>query len=196
MKELKENARAVSVLVALGGEKKVLADRRAEAWLSVAEIQQAEKNLEAAVNALAKVVELAERQDLKRRGYLLRGQLLVDLGRLAEGVQFLKKFVTASPSDPLSAQLQLGLSEILLNSGSNEMEAVEFQAYLETYSGKQGQAKACHGKGWALYNLGRFAEAATAFEKAYVLFEDSTDRARSLFKAADARFANAHEEEG
>jgi TolA-binding protein len=131
---------------------------------------------------------------VKRKGQWELGRLLLESGRLDEGVRLLKEQISAAPMDPMAEPLQVRLAQALLDAGRHTNAIEEFQHYLETYTNLLGQAQAQQGKGWGLLKTGRFAEAATAFSRAYDLFTDPAARERCLFKVGDAYFANTQYE--
>jgi TolA-binding protein len=181
---------AVTVLTGLAANTSAPDDMRAEAWFLVADAEQELENAEAAEKALRSGVKLAKDADLKRRGEFDIGLMLLDSGRLDEGIPLLKSYISAMPDNPISDSTQLRLAECLLKNEKYGQALDEFQYYLETFAESAGQAQASYGKGWALMNISRHAEAATAFSKAYTLFENEEKKAICLFKVADAYFAN------
>ena len=165
-------------------------DRRARAWLALGDLNAARTNYEAAVVAAAKAVDLAPVPALKNRGRAMQGRWLLKLGKVDEGAVLLRAVITAVPRDPLAGDLQLELAGAYADAKRFEAAADEYQRYLETFTDRPGQFKALRGRAWALWNLGRYAEAGTVFEKAATLAPDAGDREACLLKAADASFAN------
>lgn len=182
--------RAEQMFKTLAEDELAQADRRASAWLALARIYEAKTNLAAAVDALANVSGMARDTSVINRGNLSRGKLLVRSGRVDEGIRVLQDFVRANLSDPMAATVQLELAESLFERSMFDKAAEEFQHYLEAFSSAEGQARALMGKGWSLWGLGRYAESASAFDKAYSLLAEPREKMQALVKAADALFAN------
>ncbi|MFC1497678.1 tetratricopeptide repeat protein [Verrucomicrobiota bacterium] len=181
---------AVNVLTSLVISKDISDDFKAKTWLSIGVAQSALGNSNEVVSALQKGIELARDPDLKIRGGFELGWYFIDTERFEEGVPLLKKHISASPADPRAETAQLKLAGSLLDHEKNKEAINEFQYYLETFTNSTGQARAYSGKGWGFINIGRYAEAATAFSKAYNLHEDPSKKEECLFKMGDAHFAN------
>lgn len=165
-------------------------DRRARAWLALSEVNAAQTNFEAAVTSAAAGVDLAPTQLIKNRGRALQGRWLIRMGKLSEGAALLRGVIAAAPTDPLSGELQLELAGAYLAQNLNDKAVDEYQYYLETFTNPEGKIRALKGRGLALWALKRYAETATAFEKAAALVKDPSEREQYLIKAADALFAN------
>jgi len=170
----------------LATQESVRADRRAEAWYALGRIHEAANDLTIATNAVSRGIQCAPTPEIKNQGSILLGQMDLKLKRVDEGVNLLKAFVTANPSDPLAETLQMQVAEACLTAGINAQAVDEYQHYVETFTNPVGQAQALSGKGSALINLGRYAEAATAFGKAGDLYVNVADKERCLFKVGDA----------
>jgi len=181
---------ATHVLTSLGNNKNADDDLRAEAWFSLVSVFEARTNRTEGLNVLKMGIDLARSPELKRKGSFKVGRLLLEMGRLDEGLPLLKAFVSESPDDPLAGAVQLAVAGALLEQERHNEAVDEFQYYLETFTNVTGLAQAYQGRGWGLINIGRYAEAAAAFEKAYSLFKDSSYREQCLFKVGDAYFAN------
>ncbi len=168
----------------------VRVDRRARAWLALGDLNVARTNYEAAVVAAAKSVELAPMVSLKNRARAMQGRWLLKLGRLEEGAAQLRTVIGTVPRDPLAGDLQLDLAAAYFDARQYEKSAEEYQRYLEMFVEPLGQFRAFKGRAWALWQLGRYAEAGMAFEKAAGVAPGSGDKEQCLVKAADAVFAN------
>ena len=70
------------------------------------------------------------------------------------------------PSEQLAGQAQLDLAQTLLDQELYEKAARGISALPRGVLRPAGQPRALMGKGWSLWGLGRYAESATAFEKA------------------------------
>ena len=185
-----DTEQAEQVLKVLADDEQAQPDRRASAWLALARVYEAKTNLPAAVDALANVSKIARDPVVINRGNLSRGKLLVRSGRVDEGIQVLQDFVRANLSDPMASTVQLELAQSLLEQSLYDRAAEEFQHYLEAFTNTEGQARALMGKGWGLWELNRYAESSSAFDKAYGLLADPAEKMQALVKAADALFAN------
>jgi TolA-binding protein len=181
--------KAWNALDVLANDRNVRADRRAEAWYILAELNDAQTNREAALIAVAKGIELAPTAALRKRGEISRARLLMKSKRLEEGRVILKDLIAAEPQVPLSSRLQLELAQAYYTAGQYGKAAEEYQYYLETFTNREGQAEAASGKGMALFKEGRYGDAAAAFEKAWALLSDPASKAQALFKIGDAWFA-------
>jgi TolA-binding protein len=177
-------------LMPLATTEDVAADLRAEAWYALAHVAEVQTNLDEALTAVESGLAAAEHPDIKTRGALYRGKLLVQLDRVEEGLSVIHDWVGQHRDDPDAPALQLELAETLLDAHRHELALQEFQNYLEAFDSAGGQARALMGKGWALFELGRYAEAATVFDKAFGVSTNNMRRKRALFKAADSLFAN------
>jgi len=182
---------AWSLLTGIAGDATVRADRRAMAWMTLSEMNAAKSNLEAAVTAASRSVELAPTVYLKNKGRAFQGRWLLRSGKIAEGAEMLRPVIARMTDEPLSGELQLELSATYFAAKQYEKAAEEYQYYLETFSDPEGRFQACRGRGMSLWTLQRYAEAAVMFEKAAGLTSDSGLREELLVKAADACFANA-----
>jgi len=181
---------AIAVLTALAGNTKVSDDLRAQALFSAAAGYNAVSKIDEALDAFRKGIEQARSADLKMKGEFEMARYLLDLGRLDQGIPLLKQCIAKTPTNSMAASAQLKIASSLLSSRKYQESTDEYQHYLETFTNVMGQAEAHAGKGWGLTGLGRHAEAATAFMKAYGLFSDPFQKEQSLFKAGDAYFAN------
>jgi len=187
-----ETKEAETILNALATQKEAPAAIRSAALLSIAEIRAGQDMLEDATNVLSAGIELAPDPQLKRRGGIMLGRLLLRMKNLEEAVAVLKPYVAAVPADPVAPALQLEIAGAFLDTGNASRAAEEYQHYIETFMDRPGRAAAFSGKGWSLLLLAKpsYDEAATAFRQAYELSADPAEKARCLTKAADAHFAN------
>ncbi len=182
---------ALGAFLAVGANTNATADTRGQAWFAAARMHQARTNLTEAAACITRGRELVRTQALKLSGQAELARLLLELGRLEEGLPLAKAFILAAPMDPRAADLQLRLADALIAHQRGGEGVNEYQHYLETYTNAQGQAEAHYGRGWGLMVLGRHAEAAAAFGKAQTLFTDPARQARALFRMGDAYLANA-----
>jgi tetratricopeptide (TPR) repeat protein len=116
---------------------------------------------------------------------------LLRQNKIAEGAELLRPVIARMTDDPLARELQLELASGYVELKQYEKAAQEFQYYLETFKDPEGRLAAFKGRGLALWEGQRYAEAATMFEKAAALVPDPAQSEPLLIKAADAMFANA-----
>ena len=179
------------VLKALAARAKARPDLRMTAWDQLAQLYEAQTNLALAVQALTQSAALKSDMSAKLRTELLRGKLLFRLNRDDEGAKVLRGIVRQPNAGALAAEAQLELADQLLQHKRFEQALVEFQAYVEAFAEPAGQRRALMGKGWCLWNLARFDEAANAFGKAGDASSSSAAIAEARFKEADAWFSAA-----
>ena len=179
---------ARETLSVLAAQENARLERRAAAWFFLAAVEQSQTNWPAAVDALDQVARLTTDASLRARAAAMRGQALARMGKVDEGVLAVREAVRAlSPSEAADAQLELG--DILLDLGQYERAGAEFQNFLDAFADQDGAARAVQGRAWSLWGLSRYAEAASAFDRAAVLFTNAALRAESFFKAGDAFYA-------
>ena len=182
--------RAQDALAALSTQKEARVALKLDALFALASGYEARTNLSGAIEALEQASVLAPDRAVSNQAGVARGKLLVRSGRTEEGITVLRDAVRADPGDPAAGRALLEVAQTLLDRGEFEKALAEFQNYLEAFSDKADLPRALMGKGWSLWGLERYAEAASSFEKAYGLQVEPGDRAQALFKAADALFAS------
>ncbi len=182
---------AWNLLNLVANDKDLRIDRRALAWMTLSEVNAAQSNLEAAVVSAGKAVELAPTPSLKDRGRALWGRWLLRQGKIIEGAAMLRPVIARMTDDPVSGELQRELAATYFSIKQPEKAAEEYQYYLETFNESAGRLQAFRGRGLALWEMQRFAESSSMFEKAAGLAIDPSDRELLLVKSADAIFANA-----
>ncbi len=181
---------AVTILTTLADNNNAAGDLRAEALYSSAYAHGALTNLPAAVNAVARGVELASNPGIKSLGNLELGTIYLERNNIEKGAALLKVFISEFPDDPASSDAQLELAKAFLDTAKYDLSVNEFQYYTETFTNTFGLAEAHFGKGWGLSHLGRQSESAIEFQKAYDLFTDPVRKEESLFKVGDSYFRN------
>ncbi|MEI6563469.1 MAG: tetratricopeptide repeat protein [bacterium] len=182
---------AWNTLTLVANDPGVRVDRRALAWMTLSEVNAAQSNLEAAVTAASKGVDLAPTVAIKNRGRALWGRWLLKQGKITEGAELLRPVIAQMTADPISGELQLELAAGYHALKQFEKAAQEYQYYLETFTDPGGRLTAFKGRGLALWELQRYAEASSLFEKAAGMVTNAVVREPLLVKAADALFANA-----
>lgn len=177
------------MLKSLATRAKARPDLRMAAWDQLAQLYEAQTNLAAAVQALAQVATLQPDLPARLRTDLLRGKLLFRMDRDDEGAKLLRSIVQQPNAGAQAAEAQLELADLLLQHKLYAQALAEFQAYVEAFAEPAGQRRALMGKGWCLWNLGRFDEAASVFGKAGDASGTPAAIAEARFKEADAWFA-------
>lgn len=185
-----KGAEARGVFEKLAADESVAGDVRAEAWFEAAGIGVTTGDVAGAISACVEGLKLTQEPGLQMRGSVLHGRVLIDSGKLDEGVAVLKGQIVKMSDPAQSAALQLEIARALLKADRDEAAVGEFQFYLETFTNVAGLADAHLGKGWGLFRLDRFAEAAGSFSRAYELSESAAQKEESLYKMGDAYFAN------
>jgi len=182
---------AWNILTLMAEDPLVRVDRRSLALMTLSEVNAAQTNFAAAVTSAAKAVDLAPTTTLKNRARALWGKWLLRQKKIEEGAELLRPVIAQMTDDPVAGELQLELATGYFDLKQFEKAAQEFQYYLETFKVPEGRLVAFKGRGLALWELHRYAEAATMFEKAAGLVLDPELCEPLLIKAADALFANA-----
>lgn len=181
---------AWNILALMADDALVRADRRALALMALGEVNASRTNYLAAVASAVKSVEVAPTPSLKNRGRALWGKWLLRQKKIEEGAELLRPVIAQMTDDPVSGELQLELAAGYFDLKQYEKAAQEYQYYLETFKAAAGRLAAFKGRGLALWELQRFAEAAAMFEKAASLVADPAMAEPLLIKGADALFAN------
>lgn len=171
-------------------QKHVPDDFRVMAVYALAEIAEGQTNLVEALSVLDKGIAQLSDPARRGKGKLRKGKLLLKMGKIDEGIALVRDFVSSQATNSLAKDVQMGLAQTLLARGNHEKALVEYQNFLETFSGPEGVAEAHEGKGWALFMLGRYHESAASFEKACELFPAPEDKARCRFKVGDCHFTS------
>ncbi len=181
---------ALGLLDALARPPGARPDLRAQAWYALGRMAEQQTNLTAALEAYGQGEGAAEDPGLRLENRISRARLHARLGQPDQAVLLLEDAVKALPKHARVGDAQLELADVLLGQGDHARALVAYQNYLEAFADEPGQARALMGKGWALWNLGRFAEAAGVFEKAFAAQPEPGSKELALIKAADAYFAN------
>ena len=183
-----EDAR--SVVLPLTEQEAIKPERKAEAWFQIARMAEMGTNTTTALNAWAEGVSLTRDPNARMKGNLARGRLMIQHGQMEEGLPLMKEAIATLVAQGEAAQSQLELAKLLYDLQQYELAGQEYQHYLDMFSDRQGVADAQMGRGWSLWQQERFAESASAFEKAYASLDDEPLKMSALLKAADAYFAN------
>ena len=180
---------AQAVLLELGRDKGARAEQRTEAWMALARLYERQTNFPATLDALEQAGLSARDDDARLAAEVDRGRLLLQKGRVEDGLAVLRAAAASVPTNALAGEAWLMIAQAELDREAWTEALDDFQRYLESFNVPEGQARAQEGKGWALWKLGRFTESASAFDRAYALHAESMSKAQTLFKAADAYFA-------
>lgn len=168
--------------------KGVGAEWRAQAAYLWADTESTGTNIAAVLQVLDEALKATRSKELAYRIRALRGQLLTRVGQAEEGIREVREAARSLPAQEAEAA-QLALATTLLQAKDYDRAAREFQVYLDSFTNVIGVARALSGKGWSLLELGRYAEAAAAFDSAAALWTDPERRAEAWMKAGDALFA-------
>lgn len=123
-------------------------------------------------------------------GFRLGDLLSSDVKTIDEGEALVKALVREFPEAPASMQAQLKMADSLLQAKRAERAAAEYRVFLETYPSSSLDALVMQGRGWALFQLGRFMEASGVFQRAAELATNVAERTECLFKQGDALLAD------
>jgi TolA-binding protein len=128
-------------------------------------------------------------------GFRLGDLLCADAATIDEGEGLVKALVREFPEHPASMRAQLKLADSLLQARRPERAAAEYRIFLETYPSSSLDAAVLQGRGWALMQVGRYAEAGGVFQRAAQVAESEAVKAECLFKQGDALLADGRHEE-
>ena len=149
-----------------------------------------------AVRVASNAVTRAHVPSLARQAGLTYGfMLFADPVRRAEGCTQISALVRKDPDAPESAVAQLRLADGLLAVGDDAAAAREYEVLLQSFPGHALDAHVLEGRGWAFLRLGRRTEAVGLFARAAQVASNETDRARCIFKQADALAADGRFDE-
>ncbi len=183
-------AEALTLLDALARPPGGGPDLRAQAWYALGRIAEAQTNLVAALEAYTQGEAAAADTGLRLEHRISRARLCARTGQPDQAVALLEDAVKTAPTHARAGDAQLELAGVLLDQGRPAQALAAYQSYLEAFTDVDGQARALQGKGWCLWQLARYAEAALVFEKASTVQRDPALRETALLKAADAYFFN------
>ena len=128
-------------------------------------------------------------------GFLLGDLLCADASTIDEGEGLVKALVREFPEHPASMRAQLKLADSLLQAKRPERAATEYRIFLETYPSSSLDVTVLQGRGWALMQLGRYAEASGVFQRAAQVSTNDAVKAECLFKQGDALLADGRFED-
>jgi len=163
---------------------------KASAWFSIASTDVKRGDITNALYALAQGEMLSTNTERKVEARIDRARLLMGLNRLDDAIAIMDETVFTLASQPQAARAQLELSDLLRAQKQYEKATDAYQRYLESFSDAAGQRHALYSKAWCLWELGRYAESALTFEKAYNALSNQSLREQALIKAADSYYMN------
>ena len=184
-------AQALVLLDALARPPGAPSDLRAQAWYALGRLAEGQTNLVAALDAYTQGETTATDPGLRLENRISRARLTAQVGQPEQAAALLAAAVKSVPTHARTGDVQLELATVLQDQGQPAEALAAYQSYLEAFSDEAGQARALLGKGWCLWALERYAEAALVFEKAAALQTTPEARETAWLKAADAYFANS-----
>lgn len=148
-----------------------------------------------ASNAVARATEP---ELIRQAGFRLGFALLRQPATRAAGAEQIAALLRRFPGTNESRMAQLRFADALLAFGEPTAAEREFSALLQTYPEHALDVHVLAGRGWALLESGRRAEAVGVFARAAQASTNAADRAVCIFKQGDAllsegRFAEAAE---
>lgn len=155
---------------------------RIDAWVDLSALEEKDGKRPASMDALREAIALSPdaRQRVPLKLALVR--ILLRDGDTASALKLLEECRAEAPNEAMAAELQLEKAEALLQAKRHKEAAEAYQVYLDVAADAEGQRRAYFGLGLALWELGRFDEAAAAFDKV------GPTRSEALFKAGDAYY--------
>lgn len=149
------------------------------------------KTNEAVAYARSAYARAKQPETRRLAGYRLGDLLASDQKTIGEGEKLVKSLVREFPEDSASMKAQLKLADSLLQAKRPERAAAEYRIFLDTYPSTSLDAAVLQGRGWALLQLGRFAEAGGVFQHAAEIATNDAVRVECLFKQGDALLADS-----
>lgn len=149
-----------------------------------------------ALGAASNAVARAQLPELARHAGFAMGFALFasPTGRVA-GAKQIATLVRSNPDAPESAAAQRRLADGLLAAGDAEAAVREYDVLLQAFPVHALDAHVLEGRGWAFLHLGRNSEAVGLFARAAQVASNAVDKARCIFKQADALFAGGRFDE-
>jgi tetratricopeptide (TPR) repeat protein len=185
-----ETARAVAILQPIAEDATADAGVRGRAWLALAAAREAQSDRAGALDALDRAEAASPAADLRARARISRARLLLDADDFDRVRALLREALRDDPQNPDAEATHLRLARRLMEAGRIEDAAQAFQEHVETFQGEPGRGAALLGRGWCLWRLQRYPEAASEFHRAAQTAGAGADvREEALFKCADAYFA-------
>ena len=149
------------------------------------------KTNEAVVYARS-ALDIAQQPAAKKLARFRLGELLcLNAETLDEGETFIRQLVREFPDDPDAMRVHLLLADAMQRFGYSARAADEYRIFLETYPSSPHDERVMLGRGWALFQMKRYAEAGGVFHRVAEQTTNLSIRAESLFKQADTLVADA-----
>ncbi|MBO5940525.1 MAG: tetratricopeptide repeat protein [Kiritimatiellae bacterium] len=136
---------------------------------------------------LASLFKDASRKEIKlRAGFLLGFSEMEDSATYTTGVDRVKGLLRSNPGDKISELAAKSFADRLLAAGDALGAEDEYRRYFEIFPAAALNVEVLEGRGQALFRLGRFSEASSAFARAEQLVESAEDKARLAYLQASA----------
>jgi TolA-binding protein len=185
-----ERPQAMSRLQSLATNRNLLAETRAQGYRIVAQALGAEANYPAALDMVERGIAASADPAQRLETQMVKGRLLLDVGRVEEGIALMRSVATQVPDEVRAAKVQMELADWLAQMGRWEDAAAEYQTWLDAFDGAVGTAEVLAKQAWALWEADRHAEAAGVFARAAAAETDPARRLTLRQKTADAQFAS------
>ena len=189
--EKKEFEQAIVMLTALATNDLAARALRAEAWFALANNPVNQASLTNTLRALELGEALSTNETRRVDARIDQARILMSINRIDEAIALMSKVDLVRVSSPMAARVQLELADLLRAQARYDLAVESYQRYIESFSDVTGTRHALLSRAWCLWELQRFGEAATAFEKAYQALGNDRLREQALMKSADAYFQHA-----
>lgn len=188
--ERRDPAAATNWLGGLTADADAPPEVRADAWFALAAIATDQGDIARALVALQQGETFSTNADRQVEARIDQARLLMNTNRLAEAMEIMNKTALTQASMPQAGRLQLELADLLRAQREHALAESAYQRYLESFTDTAGLRHALYSRAWCLWELGRYAEAAVAFEKAHAALRNQLLQEQALVKSADAYFMN------
>ena len=162
---------------------------RLQAIVSLSDIAVFQTNFSEALSIIENRTHLITKPSYLFELNLHKGVILLEMNKLDEGTVLIHDYVGTQTNKAIGAKVQLKLAQDLLTGNLNERALVEFEIFLESFASQTDLIEAFNGKGTALFNLGRYHEAAASFTKADETCKNPEEKAQYRYRTADSLFA-------
>ena len=136
---------------------------------------------------LASLASNSSRNEIRlRAGFLLGFSEMEDPQTYTTGVARVRGLLRSNPGDKISELAAKSFADKLLSAGDALSAEDEYRRYLEVFPAAALDVEVLEGRGQALFRLGRFSEASSAFARAEQLVENAEDKARLAYLQASA----------
>lgn len=144
-----------------------------------------------AISYARSAYSLAQQPDMRQlAGFYLSNLLCGDASTLNECALLIKTLVREFPDDPLAMQAHVQLADAFLRYRLAARAADEYRMILETYTSSSKEDHVLLGRGWSLFQLKRYTEATSVFQRVAEQTTNHIVKAESLFKWGDALTAD------